>query len=167
MAIALLFAVGAGLLLLAAGRELVVSSARPGSLDSLFDAATRRRLGEAALQLGIPARLSRAGLSSRVPTASVMLSKLGAAALGAILGWLAAPAVPGRLSIVVAAGLPAAGFLVPDALLERRGRRRRRALLASLPDALDLLAVGSSSGRSPAVAAAAPAGTGRRAKTGF
>ena len=150
MAIALLLAVCAGLLLLAAGRELV-SSARPGGLDSLFDAATRRRLGEAALQLGIPARLSRAGLSSRVPMAAVMLSKLGSAGLGAILGWLAAPAAPGRLSIVVAAGLPAAGFLVPDALLERRGRRRRRALLASLPDALDLLAVGSSSGRSPAV----------------
>jgi tight adherence protein C len=158
VALAILLAFCAGLLLLAAGREL--AAARGRGLDSLFDAVARRRLGEAALQLGIPARLSRAGLSSRVPMSAVMLSKLGAAALGAIVGWLAAPAAPGRLSIAVAAGFPAAGFLVPDALLERRGRRRRRALLASLPDALDLLAVGSSSGRSPGVGFAELARTG-------
>jgi tight adherence protein C len=138
----------AGLLLLAAGREL--AAWRPGRLESLFDSGARRRLAEAALELGIPARLSRAGLGSRVPTVAVMVSKLGAAVLGAIAGWLAAPAAPGRLSILVAAGLPAACFLAPDALLERRARTRRRALLASLPDALDLLAVGSASGRSPA-----------------
>src|SRR5262249_52444809 len=138
--------------------ELAVG--RSGDLDSLLDRETRRRLGEAALQLGIPARLTRAGLDAKLPTAAVMLSKLGAAALGAIAGWLAAPAAPRRLSVPVAAGLPAAAFLVPDALLERRARRRRRALLGSLPDALDLLAVGSSSGRSPAVGLAEIARSG-------
>jgi tight adherence protein C len=46
--------------------------------------------------------------------------------------------------------MPLAGFFVPDALLERRARLRRRRLVASLPDALDLLAVGAASGRSPA-----------------
>lgn len=161
MALVVVLAVGAGLALLAAGREL----AGPGSarLNSLLEGETRRRLGEAALELGIPGRLARAGLGSRVPTAAVMLSKLGAAGLGAMSGWLAAPAAPGRLSIVVAAGLPAAGFLVPDAFLERRARKRRRALLASLPDALDLLAVGSTSGRSPATGFAEIAGSGRGA----
>jgi tight adherence protein C len=159
MALAVVLAACAGLLLLAAGRELAAS--RPGRLDSLFGGETRRRLAEAALELGIPARLARAGLGSRVPTAAVMLSKLGAAAVGAITGWLAAPAAPGRLSILVAVGLPAAGFLVPDALLERRARQRRRALLASLPDALDLLAVGSTSGRSPATGFAEIARSGR------
>ena len=158
MALAILLAALAGLLLLAAGRELAV--ARPGGLDSVLDGGTRRRLGEAALQLGIPARLTRAGLDAQLPMAAVMLSKLGAAALGAIAGWLAAPAAPGRVSILVAAGLPAAGFLVPDALLERRARQRRRALLGSLPDALDLLAVGSSSGRSPAAGLAEIARSG-------
>jgi tight adherence protein C len=46
--------------------------------------------------------------------------------------------------------MPAAGFLAPDALLERAARRRRRRLLAALPDALDLLAVSAASGRGPA-----------------
>jgi tight adherence protein C len=148
VALAAVLAAGAVFLLLAAGRDL--AAARPGGLGALFDRATRRRLGEAALELRLPARLSRAGLGSRVPVAAVMFAKLGAAALAAIVGWLAAPAAPGRLSIAVAVGLPIAGFLVPDALLERRARRRRRAMLAALPDALDLLAIGSAAGRSPA-----------------
>jgi tight adherence protein C len=46
--------------------------------------------------------------------------------------------------------LPAAGFVAPDALLERRARQRHRQLLIALPDALDLLAIGSAAGRSPA-----------------
>ncbi len=149
MTLAILLAAGAVLLLFAAGRELLAS--RAGGLDTLLDPATRNRLTEVALELGIPSRLSRAGLGSRVPLAAVMLAKLGAAAAGVVAGWLAAPAAPGRLSVLVAVGLPAAGFLVPDALLEREARRRRRRLLGALPDALDLLAVGSSSGRSPAV----------------
>ena len=148
MAFAILLAVGAVLLLLAAGWELAAS--RPGGLDSLVDRLAGRGIGDAALQLGIPGRLSRAGLGARVPVATVLLAKLGATAAGAIAGILAAPAAPGRLSILVAIGLPAAGFLIPDAILERRARRRRRSLLASLPDALDLLAVGSTSGRSAA-----------------
>jgi tight adherence protein C len=47
---------------------------------------------------------------------------------------------------VIAAG-PAAGFLAPDAWLEREARRRRRRLIGALPDALDLLAVAASAGR--------------------
>ena len=45
--------------------------------------------------------------------------------------------------------LPAAGFLTPEALLERAARRRRARVGAALPDALDLLAVGTAAGRSP------------------
>jgi tight adherence protein C len=44
----------------------------------------------------------------------------------------------------------AAGFLAPDAMLERSARRRRARFVAALPDALDLLAVGAASGRDPA-----------------
>jgi tight adherence protein C len=159
MALIVILAACAALALLAAARELVVSSG--ARLDSLLEGETRRRLAEAALELGIPDRLARAGLGSRVPTAAVMLSKFGTAGVAALAGWLAAPAAPGRLSILVAAGLPAAGFLVPDALLERRARRRRRALLVSLPDALDLLAVGSSSGRNPVTGFAEISRSGR------
>jgi tight adherence protein C len=63
---------------------------------------------------------------------------------------VAAPAAPGRIGLLVAVAMPAAGFFAPNALLEREARRRHRRLLASLPDALDLLAIGSAAGRSPA-----------------
>jgi tight adherence protein C len=58
--------------------------------------------------------------------------------------------------------MPAAGFLAPDALLEREARRRHRRLLTALPDALDLLAVGSATGSGPAAtfAEVARSGTG-------
>jgi tight adherence protein C len=86
----------------------------------------------------------------QIPGRASILAKLAGAALGAMAALAAAPAAPGRLSLLVAIGLPAAGFLVPDALLEREARRRHRRLVAALPDALDLLAVGAASGRSPA-----------------
>jgi tight adherence protein C len=73
---------------------------------------------------------------------------------------LAAPAAPGRLSWLVALALPIAGFVAPDALRTRRERQRRRLLVAALPDALDLLAVGTSAGRSPAAGFAEIAGSG-------
>jgi tight adherence protein C len=108
-----------------------------------------RSLAEAALRLGIPLRLSRAGLEERIPVAAVLVTKLASAAAGAVLAALGAPAAPGRFSLLVAIGLPGAGFLVPDALLEREARRRRERLMLALPDALDLLAVGAEAGRGP------------------
>ena len=88
--------------------------------------------------------------------------KLAAAIGGGGVGLLAAPAAPGRTSLLVALAMPAAGFVLPDALLERQARRRRRRLLVALPDALDLLAIGSAAGRSPAAGCAeiARAGSG-------
>ena len=77
-------------------------------------------------------------------------ARLACAFAGVLAAVLAAPVAPGRLSILVALGLPAAGFVAPDALRARRERLRQRRLVAALPDALDLLAVGAASGRSPA-----------------
>ena len=77
-------------------------------------------------------------------------AKLVAAAAGAAVGLIAAPAAPGRMALLVAIALPAAGFVLPDALLERKARRRHRRLLTALPDVLDLLAIGSAAGRGPA-----------------
>jgi len=79
-----------------------------------------------------------------------LVGKLLGACGGAALGSIAAPAAPGRLSWLVLLGLPLAGFVLPDALRERRARRRHRRLVAALPDALDLLAVSAGSGRGPA-----------------
>jgi tight adherence protein C len=78
-----------------------------------------------------------------------LAARLACVAAGAVAAFLAAPAAPGRVAWLVAIALPVAGFFLPDALLERRARRRHRQLLAALPDALDLLAIGSAAGRSP------------------
>jgi len=119
------------------------------------------RAARAALRLGLPDRLSRAGLESRLSLAAVLLAKLAGIALGGLIALAAAPAAPGRLSLLVAIGMPMAGFFAPDALLERQARLRSRRLLAALPDACDLLAVGAASGRSPAAGFAELARTGQ------
>jgi tight adherence protein C len=77
-------------------------------------------------------------------------AKLAGALVGAAMALVAAPAAPGRTAWLVAVAMPAAGFVAPEALLERRARRRHRRLIAALPDALDLLAIGSAAGRGPA-----------------
>lgn len=112
------------------------------------------------LRAGLSSRLRRAGLRSRLPVESVLLGKAITAIAAAAAGLVAAPAAPGRTSLLVAVAMPAAGFVLPDALLEREARRRHRRLLASLPDALDLLAIGAAAGRSPAAGLAAIARDG-------
>jgi tight adherence protein C len=169
----LLFAV-ATLLAVAAGREVLIARAarravrnfamaevsnrarggsRGGGERAGFGAASSRLVepwARAALWLNLPERLRRSGLEARFPLPALLLAKFTGLCLGALLALAAAPAAPGRLGIAVALGLPVAGFFVPDALLEREARRRRRRLVAALPDALDLLAVSVASGRGPA-----------------
>jgi tight adherence protein C len=143
-----LLAALAVLLGFAAARELLAGRAG-GAPRSLPFGLSRRSAG-AALRLGLPERLRRAGLEARLSLPAVLLAKLAGGACGGLVGLAAAPAAPGRTALLVAIAMPAAGFLGPDALLERRARRRRRRLLAALPDALDLLAVGAAAGAMPA-----------------
>jgi tight adherence protein C len=137
----------AALLACAGGRELLAS--REGGAGRVR-VPGGGRVAEAALKLGLPGRIARAGLAQRLPLAGVLLGKLSSAAIGAVAALAAAPAAPGRLSLLVAIGMPCAGFLFPDALLERRARTRARRLVDALPDAFDLLAVGAASGRGAA-----------------
>jgi tight adherence protein C len=113
-----------------------------------------------AQRLGLPARLRRAGLEQRLRLEALLAAKLVSALAGGIASLAAAPAAPGRTSFLVALAMPAGGFVLPDALLEREARRRRRRLLAALPDALDLLAIGSLAGRGPAAGFAEIAAAG-------
>ena len=106
----------------------------------LFGAAAGREL----------ARDRLASLGERMPRPALPPSKVLGALGGAAAALLVAPAAPGRAALLVAVGLPCAGFLAPEALRERRARRRHRRLIAALPDALDLLAVCAGSGRGPA-----------------
>jgi tight adherence protein C len=141
----------ATLLAAAAVREAVAPGEREivAGRPNLLRSPAAARVLRAAWRLGLPERLARSGLADRISLPTVVLAKLAGLAAGAVFGWLAAPAAPGRLSLLVAAALPAGGFLAPDAALEREARRRHRRLVAALPDALDLLAVGSAAGRSP------------------
>ena len=112
--------------------------------------ATAGRVGnlaEAALALGIPDRLQRAGLARRWTPAGVLAAKLAGTVVGVATALVAVPALPGRLAVIAAPLLAVAGFLAPDALLERAARLRHERVVAALPDALDLLAVGAASGR--------------------
>jgi tight adherence protein C len=143
-----LLAAVAVLLCFAAGRELLAGRSGLAGLPLPF--GLRGRSAGAALRLGLPERLRRSGLESRLPLPAVLIAKLAGTVLGALVALLAAPAAPGRTSLLVAIAMPAAGFVVPDALLEREARRRQRRLVAALPDALDLLAVSAGSGRGPA-----------------
>lgn len=142
-----LLAALAVLLAAAAVREHLAS--RGGRLPSL-PLGLSGRSARAALRLGLPERLRRSGLEARYPLAVVMLGKLGGGGGGALLALVVAPAAPGRTALLVAVALPAAGFFLPDAWLEREARRRQRRLIAALPDALDLLAVSAGAGRGPA-----------------
>jgi tight adherence protein C len=148
VSVAGLLAAAAVLLGFAAVRELL--GARGGATAPSLPLGLRGRSAAAALRLGLPERLRRSGLDARLPIGAVLLGKAAGAACGGLAAIAAAPAAPGRTALLVAVGMPAAGFLVPDALLEREARRRRRRLVSALPDALDLLAVSAGSGRGPA-----------------
>ena len=143
-------AAGTAALFVCAGMRELVATRQGAAGRRLAVFAASGRTARAALRLGLPGRIARAGLEARLPLAAVLLAKLAGIALGVLAAIAAAPAAPGRTSLLVLVGVPAAGFLLPDALLERRARLRTRRLLAALPDACDLLAVGASSGRGPA-----------------
>lgn len=154
MTAVLLLAAGALILGLAAAAELLPGrgrSASPGGPGS--PAASPREawglLSTVDERLGLTSRLAKAGLADRVSVQALIAAKLGGALAGALWAMIVAPAAPSRLGWIVAIGMPAGGFLGPDAWLERRGRQRLRALRAGLPNALDLLAVGTAAGRSP------------------
>jgi tight adherence protein C len=150
---ALVLAIGALILGFAALLDLLPRRGRPGT-PADPDPAVRAPLAWSLLRaadgrLRLSARLARAGLADRISAQALLLAKLGGAIAGLLWAMVVAPAAPSRLGWIVAVGLPAAGFLGPDAWLEGRARQRLRALRAALPDALDLLAVGTAAGRSP------------------
>jgi tight adherence protein C len=89
------------------------------------------------------------GRTPRLSVPRLLVGKLACAGVGALVGLAASPAAPGRIGLLVAIGMPAAGFFAPAAYIERQARRRQRRLIAALPDALDLLAVSAGSGRGP------------------
>ncbi len=88
-------------------------------------------------------------LAHRVGGRRFTPANFAGAGVGALAAFAVVPVAPGRLAPLMAIALVVAGFLAPDAWAERAARHRRRATVAALPDALDLVAVGTSAGRSP------------------
>jgi tight adherence protein C len=146
---ALLLAAGALILGAAAALEAAPGRRHPATEPGARTPSDRSLVSLVDERLRLTQRLARAGLGERVSPRALVVAKLSGALAGLLWGMVIAPAAPGRLALVVAAGLPLAGFLGPDAWLERRARLRLRALRSALPDALDLLAVGTAAGRSP------------------
>jgi tight adherence protein C len=107
-------------------------------------------LGRSALLGAAERRIEAAGMAGRLAPAAVVAAKLASAVLSLPAASAAAPAAPGRLGVLVLAGVPVAAFLAPDLLLDRIARARRERVVAALPDALDLMATGAASGRGPA-----------------
>jgi tight adherence protein C len=124
---------------------------KAGAVLSRLTGGRAGSIDETASRLGLPHRIARAGLAGRLAPEAVVLGKLGGALTGALAAASVAPALPARMAPVGAGILIVAGFVAPDALLERSARRRRERFVAALPDALDMLAVGAASGRNPAL----------------
>lgn len=102
----------------------------------------------AAISLGLPERIRRAGRDGKVSARSVLMAKALTGASGLMAGMTLAPALSGRLAPIVIVAMALAGFFAPDLMLERAARRRHRQMVNSLPDALDLLSVSVAAGRS-------------------
>jgi len=126
-------------------------SGRAGALLARITGDRAETIDETAARLGLPSRIARAGLSGRLAPGIVVGAKLVGAVVGALVAAVASPVLPTRLAPIGAGVLVAAGFVAPDALLERTARRRRERFVGALPDALDMLAVGAASGRDPSV----------------
>ncbi len=148
VACAVLFAFAAAWELLAERGEELTRSVR--RVASRLSSRRVQSVAQAALALGLAKRLEQAGMAGRFGPGAVLGAKGAGTLAGLVCAAAASPALPGRLAVVVTPLLAVAGFLAPDALLERAARLRRARLVAALPDALDILAVGAAAGRSPA-----------------
>ena len=105
-----------------------------------------RRGGAPVPSHALAARMEAAGRPLGLDVADLTAVKGGCSVVALLAGAPLAAALPGRLPVVAALGLPLAGFVAPDALLARRAARRRREMEAELPDLLDLLRVAIEAG---------------------
>ncbi len=105
-----------------------------------------RRLGAPRPPRDLATRIAAAGAPLGLGVTDVMAVKGGSALVALLAGAPLAAALPGRLPILAALGLPVLGFLAPDLALARRIRRRSAQMEAELPDLLDLLRIAVEAG---------------------
>jgi tight adherence protein C len=94
----------------------------------------------------VTARLMGAGLG-RVVSPTTFLAAKAAAAIGGVVGGVVlGGVVGGAFPVLLAIVFALLGFMVPDVVVSFKARGRRDQIRASLPDALDLLAVSVEAG---------------------
>jgi tight adherence protein C len=93
-------------------------------------------------------KLLRAGLARKWSPTTYLAAKAALAGAGAAFGLLvtAAGSAPGARGFLAIFGFAFFGFFLPDTVLTFKTRSRRDEIQASLPDALDLLAVSVEAG---------------------
>ena len=118
----------------------------------------RLAVEQGAARERLSARLAAAGIRRREAVGRFRLAELVCPTLGALLGWLLAPALgaapPAAGGLAVAAAAALAGAAAPEVWLRNAAARRRAWLLAQLPLALDLYVICVESGLGPDAAMA-------------
>jgi tight adherence protein C len=114
----------------------------------------RNRLAAAVLRLNprmtveaVTAKLLAAGMNRRVTATGYLAFKAVTAVSGIVLGALVGGSMAGPAgALLFGLSLAAFGFVAPDFVVSARARKRREAIRAQLPDALDLLMVSVEAG---------------------
>ncbi len=109
------------------------------------------RLGRRLTPVGSLERLEKkiaaAGVAARWPVERVLSIKMILGGAGAVIGFTNWASEPGRLDLFALAGaLTAAGYLVPDVLLNNKGRARMDEISTQLPDVLDQITISVEAG---------------------
>ena len=95
----------------------------------------------------IAARLLAAGMSGTITPTAYLAAKGAGAAGGLFVGFVLGGALGGAgAALPIGLAFAGFGFIAPGVVVSLRGRRRREAIRAQLPDALDLLAVSVEAG---------------------
>ena len=94
----------------------------------------------------VSARLMGAGLGRVISPTTFLASKGGAAIGGLVGGVIVGGMVGGVFPIMLAVVFALLGFMLPDVVVSFKARGRRDDVKASMPDALDLLAVSVEAG---------------------
>ena len=158
-ATAILGAIAAACAGLAAAELAAARAAR--RLRGRIDA--RRRRGPSAAALAwltrsasapaapgdLHARLAAADTPPGLGAREVMALKCALALTGAVTATAFAGGLPGRLGLLSLLVVPAAAFLLPDAVLVRRARKRAWSVSAEAPDLLERVRMASEAGLAP------------------
>lgn len=130
--------------------------------DDKTSYATARRLTPSGYQAKLDAMLARAGRPANLPLGKILAAKPLLGLVGAAVGLLFIMFHPGTLQVLLALGLTALCYFIPDLLLLSKGQERQKAIQLQLPDTLDqmLISVEAGLGFEGALAKAAENGKG-------